>query len=895
MEAVPVFEVCPHDYTCLGGDPVTGALSVCEGGSDGVVCSGCEPGTAFVEGLGCTNCLTVWEEMVQLSIVAALVAVVAVVGSLLRVVLTPVLWTLKTVSKYVQSVFIIVNAYAPVLYVPQIGVGFNVGMLAVFFSVEFWVGLWKLIPILGDVDLTALNSILTFQFDKLVSLRCMAAEFGITTNELYYANLLLNIVMMLSLWGGCLVAVLTVKCIALVGRANVRLVLRMNILMRLIWDGCWKVLPFVQTPVCFNLFQHFWCRKVLSDGNFYLRTNYDLQCFTASWFVGAALAGTAIFFYVFVYGAALFHFVAAQLKASAAQDAELEGSEESESESEKKALSVLSSLRKRVNDAIIHVYSSVGLWEGAREVFSDFQADRIDFAVETFVAQVLMQNIIPTLWYVFLGIFAGAVREQSPLVFVLALLGAIWELQSFSAANPFEEKSKHVIYITLRWHAVIIFLCFLVSGLMTDNSEETNLVMVLLFVVTVSAALLVLLIGVIEIVIFFKEWREDVFDRQEDIEEQKREKWYAKLREDESQVVLNLSPDSFSKGKEVLEEHAAGFVTRGKLKKIDVAVKSYDYLTVGTDDRSGEEIMVGVFMQLQKLRHENIVLFCGSSVRGAVALAAFEYLPLGTLREYLSGMKGEIVPAKRITRTLQQVATALEYVHQQGFAFVYLSSHAVYVESELQIKLGHLDYCVAVPGVPGEEGRRGGLAAPTEGRGCVSPEVMLRSEYSVESDSYSFGMLVWELYSCEEPFEFASEEMMQTVWSGGVKPEIPWNTPGVFAEMMEECWDVDPSMRPSMASIVERLMVLESQQECENGDGDVVTVSDDSTGVDGSNCDSKQPRDITLPFMIPEAKLPASPDTGDTAANGNIDVETDIEAYMNDLELDPHHGVPPEE
>ena len=47
--------------------------------------------------------------------------------------------------------------------------------------------------------------------------------------------------------------------------------------------------------------------------------------------------------------------------------------------------------------------------------------------------------------------------------------------------------------------------------------------------------------------------------------------------------------------------------------------------------------------------------------------------------------------------------------------------------------------------------------------------------------------------------------------------------------------------------------------------------------------------------MIPEAKLPASPDTGDSAANANIDVETDIPAYMNDLELDPHHGVPPEE
>jgi c-src tyrosine kinase len=85
----------------------------------------------------------------------------------------------------------------------------------------------------------------------------------------------------------------------------------------------------------------------------------------------------------------------------------------------------------------------------------------------------------------------------------------------------------------------------------------------------------------------------------------------------------------------------------------------------------------------------------------------------------------------------------------------------------------------------------------------MAPESIKYRRYSQKSDVYTFGMLLWEMWSSGMiPFPTiaadaqAAEEVMR-----GKRPERSPGCPEAAFKLMGKCWEVLPEKRPTFATL----------------------------------------------------------------------------------------------
>ncbi|GBB88197.1 hypothetical protein RclHR1_14730002 [Rhizophagus clarus] len=88
----------------------------------------------------------------------------------------------------------------------------------------------------------------------------------------------------------------------------------------------------------------------------------------------------------------------------------------------------------------------------------------------------------------------------------------------------------------------------------------------------------------------------------------------------------------------------------------------------------------------------------------------------------------------------------------------------------------------------------------------IAPEVFNGNTLTKESDIYSFGMIMWMLSAGVRPYNNKSHDtqLIQEIRSG-LRPNIVNGTPPVFARLMLQCLDADPSNRPTASQLDECL------------------------------------------------------------------------------------------
>ena len=76
----------------------------------------------------------------------------------------------------------------------------------------------------------------------------------------------------------------------------------------------------------------------------------------------------------------------------------------------------------------------------------------------------------------------------------------------------------------------------------------------------------------------------------------------------------------------------------------------------------------------------------------------------------------------------------------------------------------------------------------------IAPEVITGKEYTFASDIYSIGMLMWEISSGQQPFAgFDHDYDLAMNIVNGMRPKIVLETLFKYKQLMEQCWDANPS------------------------------------------------------------------------------------------------------
>lgn len=89
----------------------------------------------------------------------------------------------------------------------------------------------------------------------------------------------------------------------------------------------------------------------------------------------------------------------------------------------------------------------------------------------------------------------------------------------------------------------------------------------------------------------------------------------------------------------------------------------------------------------------------------------------------------------------------------------------------------------------------------------MAPEVMQQQEFDESVDVYSFGIVLWEIYTTKEPFSNHDswDEFFEAVVQKNERPPIDDACPASLKRLMEACWNANRKMRPSFPEIIFRL------------------------------------------------------------------------------------------
>ncbi|KAB2609781.1 hypothetical protein D8674_040163 [Pyrus ussuriensis x Pyrus communis] len=255
-----------------------------------------------------------------------------------------------------------------------------------------------------------------------------------------------------------------------------------------------------------------------------------------------------------------------------------------------------------------------------------------------------------------------------------------------------------------------------------------------------------------------------------------------------------------------------GTVYYGKWKGSDVAIKKIKPSCFTEDTVKQERLLADFWKEariLSQLHHPNIVAFYGVVSDGPVTDLATvtEYMVNGSLKQVLQKKDRTIDRRKRLIIAMD-AAFGMEYLHEKNIVHFDLKSHNFLVNmrdpQRPVCKIGDLGLSKIKQRTLVSGGVRGTIP-------WMAPELLSGNNNLVTEkvDVYSFGIVMWELLTGEEPYgRLRSEEMIAGIIKGSLRPEIPsWCDP-TWRSLMERCWSSDPNTRPTFSEIAKDLRAM---------------------------------------------------------------------------------------
>jgi len=137
----------------------------------------------------------------------------------------------------------------------------------------------------------------------------------------------------------------------------------------------------------------------------------------------------------------------------------------------------------------------------------------------------------------------------------------------------------------------------------------------------------------------------------------------------------------------------------------------------------------------------------------------------------------------------------MAYLHSKNIIHRDLKPGNVFITRDNKAKVA--DFGLSITDTGGED-----LTGETGTYRWMAPEVIRHEKYSINSDTYSFGVILWQL-ATRNPRPFEDMQPVQTAYAvaHGARPEIPEYVPEYISRAIRACWDHDQLRRPPFAYV----------------------------------------------------------------------------------------------
>lgn len=209
------------------------------------------------------------------------------------------------------------------------------------------------------------------------------------------------------------------------------------------------------------------------------------------------------------------------------------------------------------------------------------------------------------------------------------------------------------------------------------------------------------------------------------------------------------------------------------------------------------------------LQHVNILGLLGISPTKGTEFVVFEYLCRMNLREYLTQHAEKDPPTDTLLDIACQTANGMKYLSEFSYVHGDLAARNCMIAdegSQVTVKISMLgigsheypqDYdCL----------HQENISFPVR---WMSPEALESRLFTSEDDIWSFGVLLWEIFSHgRTPYQHSSNAEVRDKVRARELLRCPTSAPQNVSILMNSCWSIAPPSRPNFSKIHDILVNL---------------------------------------------------------------------------------------
>jgi Protein tyrosine and serine/threonine kinase/SH2 domain len=222
---------------------------------------------------------------------------------------------------------------------------------------------------------------------------------------------------------------------------------------------------------------------------------------------------------------------------------------------------------------------------------------------------------------------------------------------------------------------------------------------------------------------------------------------------------------------------------------------------------------------MSQLHHPNVLMLIGACVERDNLMIVTEMMT-GNVYERLHSSASEPPSLFRRLKWAEDTCLGMTWLHRPGRTYLHmdLKTQNLLIDEKGAVKVADFglsqffhtaDTRVSGSRILQPQSQR---ERTTDMGGTAiyrAPELLHNEEYNQKCDVYSFGIVLWELYSCKVPFQgWQLAKVIYQVSSEGARPPIDEHCPESLRRLIEDCWQHDPEKRPHFSAVLPRLQAV---------------------------------------------------------------------------------------
>jgi hypothetical protein len=267
--------------------------------------------------------------------------------------------------------------------------------------------------------------------------------------------------------------------------------------------------------------------------------------------------------------------------------------------------------------------------------------------------------------------------------------------------------------------------------------------------------------------------------------------------------VLHIPIEEIEMGKQ-LGQGAFGVVYKGQWDHKTVAVKQVKASNIIGGDKAIAEFEAEVSQMASTAYHENLVQLYGvTTLENGDMAAVVEFCAQGSLVDALYGSEKKVREwtLSELFSVAHGAACGVAHLHRQGVIHRDIAARNVLLAGKRDLIAKVADFGMArlLNESVYDEQTTLNAVGPLK---WMAPEQMERRAYSRASDVFAFGVLLYEIFKREVPWQGVSNIVTAAKVMRGERMDVSSRKiPHEVAALMLECWAHEPDKRPSMKHV----------------------------------------------------------------------------------------------